>query len=55
VADLHDPRKETVVIHELSPELEEELSHRAESNGRKIEDEAASIIEEHVQDEGLLD
>lgn len=52
MTDLNNPRKETVLLHEISPELEEELSHRAEAKGHRIEDEAAAILEEHVQDEG---
>jgi hypothetical protein len=53
VSDHQNPRKETVLIHELSPELEKELAHRAQTNGREIEEEAATIIEEHVQEEGM--
>jgi predicted DNA-binding protein len=46
-----DPSKETVFIHELSPELEEELRRRARQNGRDPSTEAADIIEKHVEDD----
>lgn len=53
MSEHQNPRKETVLLHELSPELEKELTHRAQTNGREIEEEAAMIIEEHVQEEGM--
>jgi hypothetical protein len=53
VSNHQNPSKETVLIHELSPELEKELLHRAQTNNRNIEEEAATIIEEHVEEEGM--
>jgi predicted DNA-binding protein len=46
-----DPSKEAVFIHELSPELEEELRRRARQNGHDPSTEAADIIEKHVEDD----
>jgi predicted DNA-binding protein len=51
--DQPDPSKETVFIHELSPELEEELMRRARENGRDPSTEAADLIEKHVEDDPL--
>jgi len=45
-----DPSKETIFIHEISPQLEEELLRRARENGRNPSEEASEIIEEHVED-----
>jgi hypothetical protein len=46
------PAKETVFIHELSPELETELVRRARRNGLDPSTEAAQIIERHVEESG---
>jgi hypothetical protein len=43
-----DPEKETVFLHDLSPQLERELMRRAKSNDRDAPAEAAEIIERHV-------
>jgi hypothetical protein len=43
------PTKETVFIHELSPELEEELCRRARENGHDPGTEAAEIIEQQLE------
>ena len=50
-----DPRKETVFIHELSPELAEELIRRARENGHDAGEEAAEIIQRHIEDDGEAD
>lgn len=44
-----EPSKETIFIHELSPQLEEELLRRARENGRDPSEEASEIIKEHVE------
>jgi predicted DNA-binding protein len=49
-----DQSKETVFIHELSPELEEELMRRAREHGRDPSTEAAEIIERQVEDDSAL-
>ena len=46
-----DPEKETVFLHDLSPQLERELMRRAEQNGRETSAEAADIIERHIEEE----
>jgi hypothetical protein len=43
-----DPRKEKVVIYDLSPQLEAELQRRAREKNTSPESEAAKIIEEHA-------
>jgi hypothetical protein len=47
-----DPRKETVLLHHISPELEQELVRRARANGQNPAREAADIIEHHVEEHG---
>lgn len=47
-----DPLKETVFIHEISPELAEELLRRARENGHGAEEEAAKIIQRHIEENG---
>lgn len=47
-----DPRKETLFIHELSPELAEELVRRARENGHDAGEEAAEIIQRHIEENG---
>jgi len=44
-----DPRKENVVIYDLSPQLEAELQRRAREKNTSPELEAAKIIEEHAE------
>ena len=43
-----DPRKEKVVIYNLSPQLEAELLRRAREKNTSPESEAEKIIEEHT-------
>lgn len=50
-SDKPDPRKETVFLHDLSPELERELIRRARENGRDPAREAADIIKDHVEED----
>ena len=50
-----DRRKETVFIHELSPELAEELLRRARENGHGAGEEAAEIIQRHIEENGDAD
>lgn len=47
-----DPLKETVFLHELSPELAEELLRRARENGHDAGEEAAKIIQSHIEENG---
>lgn len=47
-----DPHKETIFIHHLSPELEEELVRRAKENGNNPSEEASEIIERHIEENG---
>ena len=44
------PHKETIVLHDISPELEEELLRRADENGGNTSREAADIIERHIEE-----
>jgi len=43
-----DPRKEEVVIYDLSPQLEAELLRRARDKSTSPESEAAKILEGHA-------
>lgn len=45
-----DPEKETIFIHEISPQLEEELMRRARENGRDPSEEASELIEEQIKE-----
>jgi len=45
-----DPHKETILLHGLTPHVEEGLAERAEAHDRDVADEAADIIERHVMD-----
>ena len=47
----HDPEKETIFVHDLTPELEQELTLRAQARHRDPSTEAAEIIERHVEEE----
>jgi plasmid stability protein len=47
----HDPEKETIFVHDLTPELERELTLRAQARHRDASAEAAEIIERHVEEE----
>ena len=44
------PHKETILLHGLTPHVEEGLAERAEAHDRDVADEAADIIERHVMD-----
>jgi len=44
------PHKETILLHGLTPHVEEDLAERAETHDRDVADEAADIIERHVMD-----
>ena len=45
-----EPEKETIFIHEISPQLEEELMRRARENGRDPSEEASELIEEQIRE-----
>ena len=45
-----DPEKETIFLHDISPELEEQLLRRAQANHRDPSAEASAIIERHLQE-----
>ncbi|MGA0849870.1 MAG: hypothetical protein ACO3RX_07955 [Chthoniobacterales bacterium] len=47
-----DPPKEEFLVHDIPPQLEQELARRARENGRDLSAEAADIIEKHVEEEG---
>lgn len=47
-----DPERETVLLHGLPAHIEEGLIERAAANGRDPADEAADIIERHVEESG---
>jgi hypothetical protein len=49
-ADDPDPRKETIFLHDISPQLQKELLRRAESKGKDPAHEAAEIIESHLEE-----
>ena len=44
------PHKETILLHGLTPHVEEGLAERAEAHDRDVADEAADIIERHVME-----
>ena len=44
------PHIETILLHGLTPHVEEGLFEQAEANGRDVADEAADIIERHVME-----
>ena len=46
-----DPEKETIFVHDLTPELEQELIRRAQAHHRDPSAEASEIIERHVEEE----
>jgi hypothetical protein len=41
---------ETILLHGLTPHVEEGLFEQAEANGRNVGEEAADIIERHVME-----
>ena len=47
----HDPKKETIFVHDITPELERELIRRAQAHHRDPSAEASEIIERHVEEE----
>jgi hypothetical protein len=46
------PERETVLLHGLPAHVEEALIERAAASGRDPADEAADIIERHVEESG---
>jgi len=46
-----DPEKETILVHDLTPELEQELIRRARARHSDPSTEASDIIERHVEEE----
>jgi hypothetical protein len=44
------PHKETIFLHGISPELEEELLSRARESGCDPSREAADIIERYIEE-----
>jgi hypothetical protein len=48
------PEKETIFLHDISPELEQELMRRAQANRRDPSAEASEIIERHLESFGDL-
>jgi hypothetical protein len=51
MATKHDAEKETVLVHDISPELEQELIRRAQMRHRDAGTEASEIIARHVSEE----
>jgi hypothetical protein len=51
MATKHDAEKETVLVHDISPELEQELTRRAQMRHRDAGTEASEIIARHVSEE----
>jgi len=47
--------KESLIVYDISPQLEEELLRRARENNRDLPTEASKIIEQHVDEESNLD
>ena len=47
-----DPEKETIFVHDISPELEQELMRRAQARDTDVSTEASEIIEHHVEEDG---
>jgi len=45
------PQKESVLLYDISPQLEAELMRRARESGRPPADEAAEILESHAETE----
>ena len=51
-----DPsEKESLIIYNISPQLEEELLRRARENNRDLTTEASEIIERHIDEESGID
>ena len=46
-----DPEKETIFVHDLPPEVEQELIRRARASHRDPSAEASEIIERHIKEE----
>ena len=46
-----DPEKETIFVHDLTPELEQELIRRAKARHSDPSTEASEIIERHIEEE----
>ena len=50
-----DPEKESVVVYNISQQLEAELLRRARDKGTDPAEEAASILEDHARETGEMD
>ena len=47
----NNPEKVTIVVHDISPELEQELIKRAKTRHLDTSTEASEIIERHIDGE----
>jgi len=47
----NDPEKVTILVHDISPDLEQELIKRAKARHHDASAEASEIIERHVDGE----
>jgi plasmid stability protein len=47
----NDPEKATILVHDISPDLEQELIKRAKARHHDASAEASEIIERHVDGE----
>ena len=45
-----DSKYETIFLHDISAELEQQLRLRAQANGRDSSAEASDIIERHLEE-----
>ena len=46
-----DPKKVTIIVHDLPPDLEQDLIQRAKARHHDASTEASEIIERHVNEE----
>lgn len=47
----NDPKKVTIIVHDISPDLEQELIKRAKARHLDTSTEASEIIERHIDGE----
>lgn len=47
--------KESLIIYDISPQLEQELMRRARENNRDLPAEASEILEKHIDEENGID
>ena len=47
----NDPKKVTIIVHDISPDLEKELIKRAKARHLDASTEATEIIERHIDGE----